>query len=304
MSFTPTPTPTPHLIIFVYFYFFTLYRYANIKDANDPSRIGKFIVEGKEPIRLLLESDLKIHSLYLKPTIYNTLKLDIIKRYNKDDLLNIKRFAIYISKPSLMANVAGYLTARGSFACGLRPVERNEEWLYTNILKDKNDQWKESFRILAIDGCNNTANLGSLIRSGTALGMNAIIISNDCCDPWYRQCIRVSMGHIFHTPIIKVNSLTNTLIHLQSECNMLTWGAVIDQNVHRLMQLKDITKRWCGIVGNEDKGISNDVRNACLRENGQYGGLCRIDMASNVDSLSITVAAGIFLNGLCEREVK
>ena len=48
--------------------------------------------------------------------------------------------------------------------------------------------------------------------------------------------------------------------------------------------------RWCGIVGNEDRGISSDVS--------LYAQAVRIDMAPNVDSASITVAAGIFLNGL------
>ena len=163
-----------------------------------------------------------------------------------------------------------------------------------NILKDEKVNW----RILAIDGCNNTANLGSLIRSSTALGIDAIILSHDCCDPWYRQSIRVSMGHIFKMPIIRVSSLSETLLRLQRECHVQTFGAVIDEDVGRLDQVNTTTARWCGIVGNEDKGISKEVRDICLRENQKHGNLLRIDMKKNVDSMSITVAGGIFLHDL------
>ena len=163
--------------------------YTNMKDATASYRTNKFITEGTEPIRLLLESDLIIDSLYLKPTIYQTLKPYIIARYakhaqhlkhskeeNKVEETNEKQYVslppiqIFISTSSIMADVAGYQTARGSFACGTRPnhSERNEKWLYTNILVTKKKKW----RILAIDGCNNTANLGSLIRTSTALGVD------------------------------------------------------------------------------------------------------------------------------------
>ena len=45
---------------------------------------------------------------------------------------------------------------------------------------------------------NNTANVGSMIRSASAFGIDLIILSDDCCDPYYRQSIRVSVGHIFN----------------------------------------------------------------------------------------------------------
>jgi hypothetical protein len=51
----------------------------------------------------------------------------------------------------------------------------------------------------------------------------------------------------------------------------------------------------CVVLGNENTGVSLGVRDACTT-------LLRIDMNPRVDSLSITVAGGILLNGLRERE--
>ena len=53
--------------------------------------------------------------------------------------------------------------------------------------------------------------------------------------------------------------------------------------------------RWCAVVGNEDSGIGAAVRAACATP-------LRVDMAPGVDSVAITVATGIVLNGLRERE--
>ena len=286
--------------------------FRNLKDANAVSRDGLFIVEGKEPIRLLLESNLEIHSLQLKQTIYNVMRPNIIARQEKRKMENESQqqqqqqqqrshshivLPVYISTPDTMAKVAGFGHARGSFACGVRPLQRDIKWLRENVLRDDKKCW----RVLGVDGCNNTANLGSLVRTATALGIDAILLSSDCCDPWYRQAVRVSMGHVFRTPIVRVESLSATLCMLQDEGEMKTWGAVIDDHVVRLKGLKSASERWCGIVGNEDKGMSADVREVCERQGGRHGSLCRIDMATDVDSMSITVAAGIFLNGLCER---
>ena len=91
------------------------------------------------------------------------------------------------------------------------------------------------------------------------------------------------------------NGSVETTETVTLECGKDAAGAVIDAGVEKLHDVQEVSDRWCGIVGNEDRGISSDVMSVCT-------GLIRIDMAPNVDSVSITVAAGIFLNGLRERE--
>jgi len=134
----------------------------------------------------------------------------------------------------------------------------------------------------------------------------AILLSNDCCDPWYRQSVRVSMGHIFKKPIVRVTSLSETLHALQHTYGVQVYGAVIDENAQKLKNIAIQSgqhNRWCGIVGSEDKGISKEVRAVCENKDKTIGGLIRIDMSENVDSMSITVAAGIFLHGLRRLEM-
>lgn len=103
------------------------------------------------------------------------------------------------------------------------------------------------------------------------------------------------MGHCCRLPIVRCQSLAQDLELLQSEADLVSFAAVIDKDATRLDALPASPARWCAVVGNEDKGISPAVREACSRR-------VRISMYPTVDSLAITVAAGITLNGLRERE--
>jgi tRNA G18 (ribose-2'-O)-methylase SpoU len=61
------------------------------------------------------------------------------------------------------------------------------------------------------------------------------------------------------------------------------------------LQRNSVSPVWCCVMGNEGNRISQMVQKACSTR-------IRISMASGVDSLSVPVATGILLHGLCERE--
>ena len=259
--------------------------YRNLKDSSDRRRQGKFIAEGPETISLLLKSDVRIKSLLLKPTVFEKLRPAIEQRFGESSS------KVFVASASVMGSVVGYSVRRGALACGY-PVERDEAWLHEHILREDRPFW----RVLAVDGCNNTANLGSLVRTSTAFGVQAIMLSSTCCDCWYRKAVRVSMGHIFSMPVIRVDNLAETLRQLRFTHCMRSFGAVIDMDAVKMREVESPSpQRWCAVVGCEDSGISKEVRDACDH-------LVRIDMAPGVDSLSITVAAGVFLAGLRGKE--
>ena len=277
----------------------------HIDDVNDPRvaefralkekieiRKGKFISEGPETIRLLLRNKqgIKPTKLLLKPASYERLKTDIAESPYAS------KIEVFIMRARLMAVLCGFKDCRGTLACGLVPQnDAGIDTLFTSALKKDMPQW----RILALDGCNNTANFGSIIRSASCFGIHAILISKDCCDPFYRQAIRVSMGHVFNIPIVRVDDLSSVLEMLYKQHKVTSFAAVIDQDATLLHTLKaPIAHRYCIVLGNEDHGVSLDVRKtpSIVR--------LRIDMAPSVDSLSINNATSILLFGLKEREAE
>ena len=146
---------------------------------------------------------------------------------------------------------------------------------------------------MAIDGSNNTANVGNLLRTAHALEVDAVLLSASCCDPWYRRAVRVSMGHCFHIPTIKCESLADTLLLLQEEDRVQCYSAVITDDAADIAavagpsSVRSSIPRWCCVLGSEHAGVSPEVLSVTTN--------VRIPMRPGVDSLSITAAASIVL---------
>ena len=193
------------------------------------------------------------------------------------------------------------------------------EWLLNTIRQSS------TIRLLALDAVSDTANLGSIIRTAAALSVDAIILSDDSCDAFYRQSVRVSMGHVINVPILRVGDWRRGFsdgdnIILQSEsggmAEFITWlrvqmkvqclAAVVDDESDDekgsqppLISLESLSRSktiqlgssWCCVLGNEGNGIRNSVIKECDQR-------IRIGMTPDVDSLSLPVAAAILMHGL------
>jgi tRNA G18 (ribose-2'-O)-methylase SpoU len=179
--------------------------FANLKDHKAACRVGVFLAEGPETIKMLLANtwNIGVTSLLLKPSCYDAIRESINALPPQSPPLQI-----YILSASQIAQLVGLETSRGSIACGPCPLptERSIDWLLSRVLLPK-----RKWRLLAIDGSNNTANLGSMLRSASAFGVHAVLLSEDTVDQWFRQCVRVSMGHVFHVPIVRVANLVAVL---------------------------------------------------------------------------------------------
>ena len=149
-------------------------------------------------------------------------------------------FQILLASMETLSTVAGFTVSRGCLACGYIPIQYNEEWFMemvhhymtqssTDTATTTTNTARGTFRLLALDGISDTANLGSIIRTSSALGIHAILLSPDCCDAWYRRSVRVSMGHIFRIPMVRVKNLSNILSRLvQAPYHVTSYAAVVD----------------------------------------------------------------------------
>lgn len=222
------------------------------------------------------------------------------------------QFRVLVGEESIMSSIAGFNISRGALACGIVPTHRTEDWFrgYLDEMWERSRTTHRPFRLLALDGISDTANLGSMIRTASAFGLVAVVLSMDCCDAWYRRSVRVSMGHVFRIPCIRVSNLAQFVLDLGKAFGttttaavppmmITTYAAVIDPAADVILDhlpLNSVPRSWCCIMGSEATGISPAVREAC-----HYS--IRIDMESGVDSLSVPIATGILLHGLKAREV-
>ncbi|KAL3907447.1 MAG: hypothetical protein SGARI_003534, partial [Bacillariaceae sp.] len=290
--------------------------YMDIQEKNEnspilPPEAGRlYIAEGTETVRVLLQQYSKkshlqldridIQSIFVKPSVLFDPPVKLLTDVFQGLADNAAPrgvspgFNVLVGESeNVLSGVAGFPITRGALACGKVPLDRTDEWL--NNYLGKKLQARESCRILALDGICDTANLGSMIRTASALGVNVIVLSSDTCDAWYRRSIRVSMGHVFLVPIVRVESLTGFL----SRWNTITsYAAVVqkeDSVALHTIPPSGVPSAWCCVFGNEGNGISKEVLESCTNK-------LRIEMIDGVDSLSVPIACGVLLHGLRERE--
>jgi SpoU rRNA Methylase family len=222
----------------------------------------RFIAEGTETIRLLVQQSrsgggttssfdssgpvlcrpIEIESIFLKPNLFFEepvcLAEDVKQALDLSNKLNLPAkvaFHILFGSETSISAVAGFPVSRGCLACGYVPTHMNEDWFF-GFLKSRLDCSKTTLRLLALDGVSDTANLGSIIRTASALGVHAIVLSEDSCDAWYRRSIRVSMGHVFRIPIVRVANLERTISNLMSPpFHVTSYAAVAEKTANYLL---------------------------------------------------------------------
>lgn len=280
---------------------------------KDSSKEHLFVAEGTETIRILIQQSQKprvdglqciqLRSIFVKPSLLFeqpvNLMADVMeaRKLNKVAKGESPGFHVLVGSEGALSKVAGFPVSRGALACGVIPTDRNEAWL-SNLLKSRlSTNGSKKIRLLALDGICDTSNLGSMIRCASAFGIDAIVVSHDTCECWYRRSIRVSMGHIFNVPVVRVQDLSSE-IKSWSDCypELVSFAAVIDTDtLLEDIRPQTVSTAWCCVMGNEGNGISENVSKACTTR-------IRISIAKGVDSLSVPIACGILLHGLKERE--
>lgn len=224
--------------------------YLNLREGTQPSggdsgASAYFIAEGTETIRLLIKRSIekgprKIHinSIFVKPSVLFDEPVNLLQdleriasQANRKDLDHASRFPfhVFVAEEHVMSKLAGFQISRGALACGAVPQNRNEEWLMNYLHELQKDDCARPLRLLAFDGVSDTSNLGSMIRTSSAFGIAAVILSQDCCDAWYRRAVRVSMGHVFRVPCIRVADLAMFLKGVKnSPFDIVSYAALID----------------------------------------------------------------------------
>ncbi|MBO4886772.1 MAG: RNA methyltransferase [Firmicutes bacterium] len=98
---------------------------------------------------------------------------------------------IYVAEQKAMSELVGYHVSRGVLSAMKRPVLPVPE----TILQDP-----AAYRIAVLEAVQNPTNVGAIIRSAAALGIDAVLLTEGCSDPLYRRASRVSVGTVFQVP--------------------------------------------------------------------------------------------------------
>ena len=144
-------------------------------------------------------------------------------------------------------------------------------------------------RLLALDGVQDPGNVGTILRTADAAGLDGLLLSSQCADIYSPKVLRASMGSIFHLPCEVTDDLPGRLQSLEIP---LLASRLEGEPFFAL--LPSLPSAWCLIIGNEGNGISPEVTAVSTYQ-------VRLPMRGKAESLNAAIAAGIMMYALTNR---
>jgi tRNA G18 (ribose-2'-O)-methylase SpoU len=245
-----------------------LAHYRNLKD-RELARLGdRFIAESEFVVRRLLASDYPVESVLVAQR-----KAAAIEPVVRSDV------PLFVLPDPALDQVIGYEFHTGVIAVGRRkPAPRLEAIVAASGARAT---------LVICPDIINFENLGSLVRTASAFGADAVILGERCCDPFYRLSIRVSMGTVFRMPIFRSTRLLDDLVRLRTEFGYELAATVLAADAEPLPTARR-GARLAILFGNEANGLSPADVAACDRR-------ITLPMQRGTDSLNVAVAAAVFL---------
>lgn len=139
--------------------------------------------------------------------------------------------------------------------------------------------------ILALDQIRDPGNLGTILRTADAAGVEGVLLSKGTVEPFNEKVVRSTMGSIFEVPLVQCPSLALTLQGYQAQGFEIVAAVLEDSEDYALY---DWTKPTILVIGNEAEGISEEIQAVATQR-------LRIPIRGGAESLNAAIAAGVML---------
>lgn len=232
-----------------------------------------FIAESPKVIKLALAAGYEPLSLLMEVKHITGGGADIIASVAED-------VPIYTASRDVLASITGYKLTRGVLAAFRRPKLPGVEELCKNAK-----------RIAILEEIADSTNVGAIVRSAAALGVDAVLVTPTCCDPLMRRAIRVSMGTIFQIPWTRIGASAEDWpgkgLKLLQNMGFKTVAMALKENSLALDNpLLKQEEKLAIILGGEGYGIHQETL-------AQVDYTVIIPMYHQVDSLNVAAASAV-----------
>lgn len=230
-----------------------------------------FIAEGRLVVQRLLASDYETVSILAEPKC-----VDWVRSLVQPDT------PILVVSQELIQAVAGFNFHRGLLACGRRIAFES-----SHQLLDMTDPGQIALATLAV---SDPENLGSLIRTAAAFGIDRLVLNRQSIDPLCRRVLRVSMGSALK---MRFYDWESPDLWLQENERKGVWFTIATTLSDDSIPLEQVTRHHkftsrpkLILLGNEADGLPASTQAACTVR-------ALIPMAMGINSLNVSVAGAI-----------
>ena len=240
-----------------------------------------FILEGPKVVLEAMDSDFEIFAICLREDIYEKAVLDDLNYswLNNEILLfenGDSKFKVCVIQKDIFDILS--LTENSQGVMSLIKIKNDKE-----VIREIEALMESDFCFIVLDEIKDPGNMGTIIRTAEAFGIEGIIVGKGSVDVFNDKVIRSTMGSILRMPVLQIENLKVFLLDLKGK-----GVQIIGADPHSETDFRKVEKaaKTVIVIGNEAKGISEDIRE-CLSI------AVNIPMSGRAESLNAGIAAAL-----------
>lgn len=244
----------------------------HLRERRDRERTGRFLIEGYREILRATEADWTIDQLFICPELFlGTNEPALIQRLKEQKAQIISCTPKVFEKLSYRDRPDGLLAIAPQKKSNLKDLE----WIFTSS--------SLPFLVVA-EAIEKPGNLGTILRSSDAVGVDALIVCDRCTDIYNPNVVRASVGTLFTVPTVEASG-EETLAWLKEHGVYIL--AATPQAEKEFTEI-DLNRPVAIAMGTEQLGLSERwMQQADLQ--------VRIPMDGVADSLNVAMATTLLL---------
>jgi RNA methyltransferase, TrmH family len=237
----------------------------NLRDARERKRTGKMIVEGEREISLALKAGIVPEALFYSA--------ELRTRGTGMPFSGISEDRVFAVPDNIFKKISARENPDGLLMIAAQPrIELEDLKLSANPL------------IIVLEAVEKPGNLGAVMRTADAAGADAVIIADPKCDIYNPNAVRASQGTIFTVPVIASDS-KKVLEYLEKKNINIYSASLLERAIDYARA--DFKCPSALVFGTEAEGLSEFWLKA--------GQAIKIPMRGKIDSLNVSVTAGIII---------
>jgi 23S rRNA (guanosine2251-2'-O)-methyltransferase len=229
------------------------------------------IVHGRKPVLEALNTGYEIELIHMSSRASGE-AINAIEEIARDRGVKVE----HVSENRINA-----LTRSGQHQGVAADVRAHRMQSLSNFLEQRTGR-SYSTAVLVLDGIHNPANLGMILRSATAAGIDGVIVPDKGTASVGAVAIKASAGVAFKAPILRIDNALNAIVQLEEKRFEIVAVDSGGENVFTA----EFSDRVALVFGNETVGITPEIDELCSRT-------VSLPLHNEVESLNVAMAASI-----------
>lgn len=246
----------------------TIKRIRALKNRKEREDTGLTFVEGIRIVGEAVQMGARIESLVVAPEL-------LTSDFARDLIQQQRHHGITVLEVS--AAVFGSLSAKDG-PQGIGAVIRQQWQALEGLQLHDGDVW------VALQAAQDPGNIGTILRTGDAVGVRGVVLLGRGADPYDPAAIRASMGAVFALQLVKAEPAEFAAWQRQQHIPVIGTSDKAAQDYQELRYPSPMVL----LMGSERQGLAPELVALC-------DGMARIPMVGRSDSLNLAVATGVML---------